>query len=794
MTPPTKDRNPELPTVLYRPLPEGSKSIRVLSILRFEPLISDPGQPLISCIVDEVDLEDWTPAYRSFCDSLSVFPEEIQPVQHQIRHILWNIHNKSPERAQNPLNDSWLCEILRNIFRDGYCNQPLEFSTGFHNRYNWGDYIALSYVWGDQKSKKRILLNGSVFEVGQNLHDALVRLSSSFEVQSRGLKVWIDALCINQNDVREREVEVKKMGMIYTEALAVRGWLGHPSDEVAAELPVFREIMDWIFSLEKRQQFDFDLFNDKNQSAESLYLEFAREMIQVACHRENNMFSLWTTVNGIAGVPYWNRLWIIQELALGPSLLFWYGESYVAPYELRALRESIKETGPMDKLIPYIGMNKFIGTNHNMASLMSMVDWVRGWERMVLLKEEKQETKLAKCIAQATHAQSTDNRDKVYGLLALLPRAVSSQIHPSYDEEHTWQHTWTMFAKICFQQTGSLNLLSRLDRSSWPTHSEIPSWAFDLRNTQRQPLEVLLEEQGSFEQEGSHPRLLPEHFLPDPHVYAELGAFAADAEFEPSFTFSKDNLLLSCEGVFVDRIGKMARNSLGRQRKGGPLPATTGYRKACPDPKLSLARAMAGNSKFQWGDDATLFDVPWLSPRELRDIPKTGPDLAVGPDIRLSVDRFGVAEPTDPKEWAKDVPWERIMSQEPALRTIFANVLHPNQSFQLRGKPLREYFDSNQMVCKDWQGIKHWLDKSRLMVNPQRIFETQDGLVGCVASCARPGDRIAILFGCDMPVVLRPRAGEYEVVGGCFVDGFMNGEVAEEVRDGNLVPETIILC
>ena len=74
------------------------------------------------------------------------------------------------------------------------------------------------------------------------------------------------------------------------------------------------------------------------------------------------------------------------------------------------------------------------------------------------------------------------------------------------------------------------------------------------------------------------------------------------------------------------------------------------------------------------------------------------------------------------------------------------------------------------------------------------IFETVNGLIRWVPSIALPGDKIAILFGCDMPLVLRTRSGKYEVIGGCFVDGLMNGEIAEEVESGSLVPEMITLC
>jgi hypothetical protein len=68
---------------------------------------------------------------------------------------------------------------------------------GIWDRFNWGDYMALSYVWGDLAVKERILVNNHLFEVTVNLYQALVRLRSSSEMKYRNLKVWIDAICIN---------------------------------------------------------------------------------------------------------------------------------------------------------------------------------------------------------------------------------------------------------------------------------------------------------------------------------------------------------------------------------------------------------------------------------------------------------------------------------------------------------------------------------------------------------------------------------------------------------------------
>ncbi|KAK8054559.1 hypothetical protein PG994_009626 [Apiospora phragmitis] len=471
-----------------------------------------------------------------------------------------------------------------------------------------------------------------------------------------------------------------------------------------------------------------------NGSTQLNAFEMALCSIDLACQGEDHTFSMWSVIDGIVGVPYWERLWIVQEIALGSSLLFWYGDYYVTPSELSVVSSSLpRQEGPTGKLIQYVGKDKSMATIFNLYPAINMPMWLRKNIHGVLLGDERQEHMLVRCITQATHSHATDLRDKVYGLLALLPPAISSQIHPSYDPDVTWRDTWIMFAKSCFQHNESLNLLSRLNRNGWPTHPDIPTWAMNLHKIQRQMF-PLPEQLNSHEPGGSYPGMPFGHLVSHPHVLADLGPFASDAEFDPAFKFSKDNLLLSCEGVFVDRVGNMATLRSTRQRIADPsrymtaMEPIAGYRKACPDPKLSLARAVVGNSRFQWGDDASLFDIPWLSSRELQKVPITAYDHRGGPNFRDS----------------------------------------------------SRFHKSTVSSCR--------------MLQTRRIFETQDGLVGCVTSSALPGDRIAILFGCDMPVVLRPTNGEYEVIGGCFVDGLMNGEVAEEVKNGDLVPETITLC
>lgn len=83
-------------------------------------------------------------------------------------------------------------------------------------------FEALSYTWGDQRSKKPIVLNGFKFGVGFNLFDALQYLRR----RGDGKLFWIDAICIHQTDNAERNRQLRVMNHIYFRASTVVVWLG----------------------------------------------------------------------------------------------------------------------------------------------------------------------------------------------------------------------------------------------------------------------------------------------------------------------------------------------------------------------------------------------------------------------------------------------------------------------------------------------------------------------------------------------------------------------------------------
>ncbi|PVH73905.1 HET-domain-containing protein, partial [Cadophora sp. DSE1049] len=86
-------------------------------------------------------------------------------------------------------------------------------------------YLALSYVWGDPTSKHSIRVNGSPVEVTSNLADFLWYQRKLSQDAAGAENLWIDAICINQNNTQERNIQVLLMVHIYQRADRTIVWL-----------------------------------------------------------------------------------------------------------------------------------------------------------------------------------------------------------------------------------------------------------------------------------------------------------------------------------------------------------------------------------------------------------------------------------------------------------------------------------------------------------------------------------------------------------------------------------------
>lgn len=112
---------------------------------------------------------------------------------------------------------------------------------------SWGSkpYEALSYVWGDIRDSTTILANDHTISITKSLETALRHLRYS----DKSRYLWVDAICINQEDILEKSEQVAKMGLIYENADSVLVWLGLAT----LYSPVGMEILRYFIN-EKRPQ------------------------------------------------------------------------------------------------------------------------------------------------------------------------------------------------------------------------------------------------------------------------------------------------------------------------------------------------------------------------------------------------------------------------------------------------------------------------------------------------------------------------------------------------------------
>lgn len=143
------------------------------------------------------------------------------------------------------------------------------------------DYKALSYNWGEKQSCFTIQLDGQPYLVTANLDLALQHIRDPTEPRL----FFIDALCINQNDIEEKGSQVQRMFDIYRRATQVVVFLGEQREFTA-------HAFDWVSSAGK------DLEADRHTIIKGVA---ARTSVPFS----NNQASIYQGIQDILSRPWW---------------------------------------------------------------------------------------------------------------------------------------------------------------------------------------------------------------------------------------------------------------------------------------------------------------------------------------------------------------------------------------------------------------------------------------------------------------------------------------------------------
>ena len=307
-------------------------------------------------------------------------------------------------------------------------------------------YSALSYAWGSQPGYESININGQAdFKVTVGVAAALRRLRHP----DRTRCLWVDAICINQANIKERSGQVALMAFIFEYAEVVYVWLG-PCD-------VTKE-----HTRENEHCYEHSIMWDGT-------FEFATALEAPLCN-----------VHASGKLQWWWRTWAVQEIALarkvvvvaGSHRLSW--QKALEAFEKSWLKSRWARGSQGERY--HMAYQQLLQFN----TVRAKRAWICNHLRYLLQ-------------LTSSHAAS-DPKDKVYGVLGLLgTRSDAHRIWPDYAKS---------YEEICKDATihlihseQSLDILVE-DWQRLPKPAS--SWALDFSKAFRKPPSLLQREEVSY--------------------------------------------------------------------------------------------------------------------------------------------------------------------------------------------------------------------------------------------------------------------------------------------------------
>lgn len=305
-------------------------------------------------------------------------------------------------------------------------------------------FEALSYTWGpNTNSVVAHILDPSCSEqrqadiqIGANLACALKHLR--YPDYSRTL--WVDAICINQNDIDERNAQVKRMGFIYSLASRVVIWLGpeaEGSEHALSTVDHFGNQVEYLG----------DYFGDSPGATEVKWWNPAFELPW----DEKTWFSLMDLFRR----PWFSRVWVLQEALL-------------------ATHQAVVQCG--DTSYPWYTFRKamLVLTGKKVGVPSELSSWLESYSTAFFAESLRS---LPFLMRWASDRQSTDPRDRLYGMLTLLSPAFSERIEPQYSMPTHQIYMDAFLAHLDVEKRLSLLRQCSIEQrcGDWP--SWVPNWA-----------------------------------------------------------------------------------------------------------------------------------------------------------------------------------------------------------------------------------------------------------------------------------------------------------------------------
>ncbi|KAG8161307.1 hypothetical protein KVR01_009571 [Diaporthe batatas] len=320
-----------------------------------------------------------------------------------------------------------------------------------------GQYEALSYVWGAAEGHLRIQIDDAGHEIQPNLHRALVDL----RVRDKPRNLWVDALCINQSDVPERNKQVPLMCEIYRNALRTICYLGPEMKKTRRAYAMLRELAE----------------EGKMRSANDATTipSFINHVpINPVESSLRDKYIADGSIMHIASAEWWFRAWTVQESLLSNHALVVMGRRSIDWRDFCAAIDhgfNIQIWSPL-----HFGFIR----DEIIVSYLSL----RALENRQRHKQGQRSStaeELLNLLIHCRHRDSKDPKDKIYAMLGLLrdvqSGALNAQklcIEPDY--ELPVIEVYRQVSQELIKKLGNLDVLGVTPKASL---TGLPSWVTD---------------------------------------------------------------------------------------------------------------------------------------------------------------------------------------------------------------------------------------------------------------------------------------------------------------------------
>ncbi|KAF4960811.1 hypothetical protein FSARC_10363 [Fusarium sarcochroum] len=627
-------------------------------------------------------------------------------------------------KYEDPLHDSSKTQTIRLIDLDpGQGSAPLSCQLRCVSLSSQPVYAALSYSWGGQTPSEKFSCNGQSLLVTRNLHAALRRFRNVDSV----VTVWADAICINQQDVDEKNQQVPLMGKIFSQAKEVKVWLD-PSDKDDTELAVER-----ITELVQLAQFYAEKLSLSMHDLQDFDDTWRWGSVKLDDITRLDFNAKWDPLFRLLQNVWFSRVWIIQEVALsGERAWLYYGDNILSWKDLVTALCFASHTDILSQTMRVRG-------DETARAVMRATRLVRTTGAVADSKGAG--LGLFWLLCMHWESAATDPRDNIYGLLSIARNHEVGDpdtpfITPDYHsdvaalyqqvaEKFLARFSWLVIIEFAGRRTAKDGKVPGLP--SWvPDWSQLVNVAMHLPLTLDENLEMTFE--------------------PD---------FLSFKDIVPKW-YRVNGSILTLQGYFVDEIVETS-----------DIFNTTREKLALPDTDLTergflWCKNLFGVAKF-WGYSC---ESDIYSP--------TGKNL-----IDSIVETLSLGQPPT------DLPATEIRAilamfiKRGQMLTEFENSSPPRLTRD-HGEEAQELVSTIECpwTAESMGGIVHGL---RHLWNFIFAFKTKKGHMGMMSSLAiEVGDRIALVRGLLTPTALRPRSdGMWSVIGETYTHGIMEDMVSD---------------